>query len=215
MVRFTASLSGALDRVADVPMWSMTPAEQREALVELRRQRARLEELELRVLVQADRDGVGADSGATSTPAWLAHATRTSRTAAFADLHLARKLDETFPATKAALAAGAIDAEKARVVTAAVEALTCEYDDLPAGTQARAEAHMLDLATEFDAPTLRKLGKRLFEVVCPEAADAAEGRKLAKEEAAARALASFSASATTATAPAPERSGCPPCTPTC
>src|SRR5512139_2159779 len=88
VVRFTASLSGALDRLAGVPMWSMTPDEQREALVALRRQRARLEELELRVLVQADRDGVGADSGATSTPAWLAHATHTGRTAAFADLHL-------------------------------------------------------------------------------------------------------------------------------
>jgi hypothetical protein len=34
---------------------------------------------------------------------------------------------------------------------------------------------MVDLATKFDAPTLRSLGKRLFEVVCPEAADAAEG----------------------------------------
>ena len=33
---------------------------------------------------------------------------------------------------------------------------------------------------------MRSLGKRLFEVVCPEAADAAEGKKLAKEEAAAR-----------------------------
>ncbi len=45
---------------------------------------------------------------------------------------------------------------------------------------------MLELAVEFDAPTLRALGKRLFEVVCPEAADAAEAKKLAKEEADAR-----------------------------
>ena len=78
VLRFTASLSGALDRLAQTPTWSMTRAEQREALVELRRQRNRLQELELRVLVQADRDDVGADSGAVSTPAWLAHATRTS-----------------------------------------------------------------------------------------------------------------------------------------
>src|SRR5512139_3017284 len=192
VVRFAGSLAGALDRLSGVPTWSMSPAEQREALVELARAEARLVELRLRVLVDADRNQVGADSGATSTPAWLAHATRTGRTAAFADLHLGRKLDETFPATKAALAAGAIDAEKARVVTAAVEALTSEYDDLPAGTHEVAEAHMLDLAGEFDAPTLRRLGKRLFEVVCPEAADAVEGRKLAKEEAAARRTAHLS-----------------------
>ena len=192
MVRFAGSLAGALDRLAEVPTWSMSPAEQREALVELRRQRARLEELELRVLVAADRNQVGADSGATSTPAWLAHATRTSRSAAFRDLHLARKLDETFTKTREALAAGVIDVEKAGIVTAAVEALTSEFDDLPPGTHEAAEGHMLDLAQTFDAPELRKLGKRLFEVVCPEAADAAEGRKLAKEEARARALAHFS-----------------------
>ena len=78
VVRFTASLAAALDRLAEVPTWSMTPAEQRQALVELRRQRNRLRELELRVLVQADRDDVGAESGAVSTAAWLAHATKTS-----------------------------------------------------------------------------------------------------------------------------------------
>ena len=170
----------------------MSPAEQREALVELARAEARLTELRLRVLVDADRNQVGADSGATSTPAWLAHETKTTRTAAFRDLHLAQKLDDRFHATRQALAAGRIDAEKARVVTSAVDALTDEHDHLPEGTRERAEAHMIDQAKSFDAPTLRKLAKRLFEVVCPEAADAAEGRKLAKEEAKARALAHFS-----------------------
>ena len=192
VVRFTASLSGALDRLAEVPTWSMTPAEQREALVELRRQRNRLQELELRVLVQADRDDVGADSGAVSTPAWLAHATRTSTAGCHRDLHLAAKLDSRFGRTRAALAAGVIDVEKAGIVTDAVERLTAEYDDLPPGTEVRAEAHLLEQAQVFDAPTLRKLGKRLFEVVCPEAADAAEGERLEREEARARALAHLS-----------------------
>jgi hypothetical protein len=169
----------------------MTPAEQRKALVALHRQQARLAELELRVLAAADRNRVGDDSGATSTPAWLAHATKTTTAARHRDLHLARKLDETFHTTKTALAAGTIDVEKAAIVTAAVEALTEEYDDLPPGTEQRAEAHMIDQATAFDAPALRQLGKRLFEVVCPEAADQAEGNKLEKEEAKARALAHF------------------------
>src|SRR5690348_1615967 len=56
VVRFLDSLSGALDRLADAPLWSMTPDEQRGALVKIHRQRARLEELELRMLGQADRD---------------------------------------------------------------------------------------------------------------------------------------------------------------
>ncbi|QNN52335.1 HNH endonuclease signature motif containing protein [Nocardioides mesophilus] len=192
VVRFVSSLSGALDRLSGAPLWSMTPEEERTALVELRRQRARLEELELRLLLQADRDEVGAESGAVSTPAWLAHATKTTAAARHRDLHLARKLDERFPVVRAAFAAGWIDAEKAGIVADAVDGLTDEFDELPPGTAARAEAHLVEQAKVFDAPRLRQLGKRLFEVVCPEAADAAEGRKLAAEEARARAAARFS-----------------------
>ncbi|HEX6247071.1 MAG TPA: DUF222 domain-containing protein, partial [Nocardioidaceae bacterium] len=55
----------------------------------------------------------------------------------------------------------------------------------------RAEAHLLDLAGEFDATALRRLGRRLFEVVCPEAADRVEGEKLAEEEQRARRKASL------------------------
>ena len=106
MVRFTASLHGALDRLGEVPTWSMTADEQRTALVELAKAESRLEELRLRVLVQADRDGIGADSGATSTPAWVAHATKTTTAGRFRDLHLAQKLDGMFTATREALAAG-------------------------------------------------------------------------------------------------------------
>ena len=180
------ALSGALDRLGPVAAWSMTPAEQRAVLVGLERQQARLAELRLRVLVAADRNRVGADSGATSTAAWLAHQTKTPRRACFRDLHLAEALDGEFEATRGALAAGVIDVEKAWVIIGAVRALVEDYDDLAQGTRARAEAHLLGLAVEFDAPTLRSCGKRLFEVVCPAAADAAEGRKLADEEARAR-----------------------------
>ena len=84
----------------------MTPEEQRTALVGLENQRARLAELRLRVLAAADHNKVGADSGATSMPAWLAHATRSSRADCFRDLHLAEALDADFEATGRALTAG-------------------------------------------------------------------------------------------------------------
>ena len=160
--------------------------------MELAAQQSRLKELELRLLLQAERDDIGADSGAVSAPAWLAHATRTTIAGRHRDLHLATALDGQFGATREAFAAGIIDVEKAGIITAAVESLTAEYDDLPAGTEERAEAHLIDQAQRFDAPTLRRLAKRLFEVVCPEAADAAEGRTLEQEEARARTLAHFS-----------------------
>src|SRR3954452_11444544 len=65
VTRFVDSLGRALDQLAEVPTWSMTPAEQRDVLVRLHAQRARLAELEMRVLVSADRNDVGKDAGAT------------------------------------------------------------------------------------------------------------------------------------------------------
>ncbi len=192
MVQFTVALSAGLDRLEGTPAWALTPEEQAEALVRLRRQQARLAELELRLLVAADRNEVGVDEGATSTAAWLAQETGRTRASCFADLHLAQALDGDFEATRRALAAGRIDVDKARVVVAAVGRLVEDHDDLPPGTHAAAETHLLELAERFDAVTLRRLGKRLFEVVCPEAADAEEGRTLAAEEARARRVAHLS-----------------------
>ena len=189
VLRMCDSLDADLDALATSPAWALSPDEQAEAVVALRRQRARLKELELRCLVAADRNQVGADSGATSTPAWLADRTASTRAACFRDLRLAEQLDEDFDRTRRALAAGVIDAEKAAVIVSAVTALTDEHDDLPADTHERAEEHLLALAVRFDPRELRRLGKRLYEVVCPEGADAAEGRKLEAEEKRARRLA--------------------------
>ena len=190
-MRFARAVEDALDRVAEAPAWSMTPGEQAETLVRLQAVQARLAELEMRVLVSADRNELGADSGATSTAAWLAHETRQTRARCAARVRLATELDESFSRTREALRDGRINTDQARVIVEAVNLLSAEYDDLPPGTQERAEEHLLDLAREFDAVVLRRLGKRLFEVVCPEAADAAEGERLAKEEERARRLASF------------------------
>jgi len=189
VVRFVAGLHAALDRLAGASAWAMSVPEQRDALVELARAQARLEELRLRVLVAADRNEAGLDSGATSTAAWLAHETRTARVPAFGDVHLAHALDEEFDATRQALAEGAINREQAGAIVAAVHALTVEHDDLPPGTHAAAESHLLALAGQHDAVALRRLAKRLFEVVCPGSADETEGRLLAAEEARARRIA--------------------------
>jgi len=169
----------------------MTPSEQREALLVLNRIGSRLAELDLRVLAAADRNEVGSDSGATSTAAWLAHQTRQTRPHCAAAARLAAELDESYDATRAALAAGRINLEQAAVIVRAVEVLTREHDDLPPDIESRAEAHLLDLAETFDAAELRRLGKRLFEVVCPEAADKVEGEAFAKEEERARRNASL------------------------
>jgi hypothetical protein len=182
LVRFSKAVDAALDRVAGTPAWSMSAREQRETLLMLDRIESRLAELSLRVLVSADRNQVGGAQGATSTAAWLAHSTRQIRARCGVRTRLAAELDETFAATRAALAAGRVNIAQAEVIVTAVNTLSEEHEDLPDDIVAIAEAHLLDLATTLDATALRACGKRLFEVVCPEAADAAEGAALEKED---------------------------------
>src|SRR5919107_1508345 len=76
VARFVDALTRGLDGLSQTPTWSMTPAEQAEVLVALRAQRVRLAEVELRVLVAADRNSVGAEAGAASTAAWVGGGTR-------------------------------------------------------------------------------------------------------------------------------------------
>ena len=84
IARFSTRVHQVLDGLVGSPAWSMTPAEQRAALVDLARAEARLAGLRLRVLAAADRDDIAADSAATSTGAWLAQHTRLTRGAAHA-----------------------------------------------------------------------------------------------------------------------------------
>jgi hypothetical protein len=186
------ALDDAFDRVSETPAWSMSAEEQRETLRVLQRVESRLTELQLRVLTSADRNEAGADSGATSTASWLAHETRRTRAHCARQVRLATVLDEQFEATRRALGEGRVDQEQAAVIVDAVNRLTDAHDDLPPDISQKAEAHLLDLAGRFDAAALRRLGKRLFEVVCPEAADRAEGERLAREEERARRLAALS-----------------------
>jgi hypothetical protein len=186
VLRFARAVDEAFERLGEEPAWAMAGAEQAEALRVLARVDSRLAELRSRVLAAAVRNEVGADSGATSTAAWLAHETRQTRSRCHAAVRLAEALDERYDATGRALGSGRINLEQAEVIVKAVDALTREHDELLPDIHARAEEHMLDLAERFDAVQLRRLAKRLFEVVCPEAADVAEGEALANEEERAR-----------------------------
>lgn len=179
VVGFTARLRGRLGELVDVPVWSMSAAEQRTALVELAAAASQLEELRLRVLAAGDRTDVAAASAASSTAAWVALATRQPRTAAARDVRLAQALDEEFVATRAALASGRMDIEQARVIVSAVWALP---ESVPMADRERAEKQLLHDAGEHDAVALRMLGRRVFEVLDPDGADAALGRRLEAEE---------------------------------
>ena len=181
---FAARAHAVLDTLTDVPAWSMCREEQRFSLTQLARLQARIAELHFRVLAAADRSDLAAETAATSTGAWLAQATRQTRAAAHADVLLAQALDGAFSATRDALADGLVDVDQAGVIIRAIQALPDTVDGQDRG---RAEKHLIDLAGQHDAKTLRLLGRRVFEVLDPDAADEQEGRKLqAEEDAAAR-----------------------------
>lgn len=183
------AVAAALDAVVSTPGWSMAPDEQRTTLVELARVEARLVGLRLRVLAAADVNDIGDESGASSTPAWVAHAARQTRQAAHADLHLAAALDQDHEATRAALATGRVNVEQARVIVTALDRLT---EDVAVERKQAAEVWLVAEAARHDAKTLAVLGRRLFEVIDPDAADQEEGRILDEQERRARAVAAFS-----------------------
>ena len=176
-----AHLHAELDAVAEASVWSMDAAETGQTLASLARAKARIAELEARVAAHAEFAGVGDDVAASSTAAWLAHATRQTRGAAAATMALGRGL-EAHPATRDALAAGRICVDQARAIIHAVDELP---DDLDGALVVKAEAHLLELARDYDARRLTGFGKHLFEVIAPEEADAREAALLEAEEAAA------------------------------
>ncbi|MEP9361570.1 DUF222 domain-containing protein [Nocardioides sp. CN2-186] len=175
----TAQMRAVADSVVDASVWSMSALEAGATLVELTRLKAQVAELEARVAAHADDLGVGEEVGATSTANWWAHQTRQARPATHGTVRLGHDLG-VHTITRDAMASGDVMAEQARVIVRAVDALP---DDLPTDLVAQAEAFLVERAAELDARALAIAGKRLLEVIAPDAADAHEAKLLAREEA--------------------------------
>jgi hypothetical protein len=179
--RVTRAVAGARDSlsaVAEVPLWSMDATETVAAIEGVLALEAQLAELKARLLTHADAVDVPGQTGATSTANWLAHHTKTTRPAAHRTVRLAAGL-ESRPATQTALAEGRVHVEQAQVILRALDDLP---DDLDPDLVVKAEAHLLELARHHDAKDLKMLGRRLLEVIDPDAADAHEAQLLEREE---------------------------------
>ena len=175
-----AQINDQLQAVTDASTWSMTDQETRSTLIELTRIAAQVAELELRVAAHAETNRVGDESGATSTAAWWAHQTRQTKGEAHRKVKLARALDtDAHEPVREALATGRVLPDQAGVIVQAVEALP---EDAETWVKPKAEAWLLDQARDHDAKALRMLGKRIYEVIDPEAADAYEAQQLEQEE---------------------------------
>ena len=169
--------------LTDQTTWSMRDEDAREAALLLTQLEAQVAELSRRVLAEADRRDVAADTGGTSTANWLAHTTKLSRPEANRRVREAKALD-AHERTRTALATGDLHVQQATVITHAVESLPA--DKCAPETVGLVEKTLIENASEFDAKTLKVLGWRVWEILDPEGAEAYEAEQLAKEEDSAR-----------------------------
>lgn len=179
------ALEAVLVGVADVQPVFMSTAEQQDALRGLARAEAMVAEARLRVLAAADH--VGEESGARDAAAWVSVETRADSDAARADLRLAKAL-ESRPLVAAGMRQGRVSLAQARAIVAGVEALPAE---LGPELAAEAEATLVRYAEQYRPRELRRLARRILDVVAPEIAEQAEGERLEAEERRAREKASL------------------------
>lgn len=170
-------LGHALDEASQVQPTYLDTAEKAAALRHLAVVETRVAELRLRILAVADDV---AESDATRDVAtWLVHQTHCEPGVARADTRLAEALDRRWTRLATALAAGELSLEQARVVSEALEALPGDVD---AATVDQAESTLIAYARTFRPSQLRRLGRRILDVVAPEVGEAVEARRLAELE---------------------------------
>lgn len=173
-------IDAALKSVRDVNPTFMATRDKAAALVELAGIEARVGELRLRLLAEAG--DVAHDAGARDAAAWFSHQTRGHRTDAAADLRLAEALSRR-PHLAERLRGGHLNLAQARVIAAALDDLP---DEVPTPVVTDAESTLVGNAADFEPDALRRLGRRILEVVAPEIAEAIEARALARLETIAR-----------------------------
>ena len=180
---FARQLTVRLDQLAPTVVWSMSPADQRDTLIELTKAQSQLAALELRVLAEADRSGATDTEAARSAADWLAVQTQQVRRAVRSDLHLARSLEGRTHLTQA-MSHGEVNVPQARAITHALDRLPESGDfAVTDADRTKAEAHLVALAAHHDAKELAILGRKVFEVIAPEVAEEFEGKALADQEA--------------------------------
>ena len=142
------------------------------------RAEAQLSELKARLVSHAGAVDLPAQSAAKSTAHWLAHRATMTAAQARRTTTMATGLEQ-HGHPRAALVAGRIHLEQAEVILRALADLP---DGLDLLTLERAECHLLAEAAHHDAKALRTLGRRLLEVIDPDAAEAQEAQVLEREE---------------------------------
>jgi hypothetical protein len=143
-VEAVAAIDAALTELAEAPLWSMPAADVARLVVAVERIDRRLEAAKVELLAQADRSDVAAQTGASSTVAWLRDVADVPVRVGRARLALHRELANR-AITASAFSAGDIGLDAATAVCAAIEALP---GDVPAALNDEIEQLLVDTARE-------------------------------------------------------------------
>ncbi len=170
-----------LDEVSAVDPAYMRTSEKESALRALTRLSARLDSLRLRVVAAAG--DVAADAGARDLAGWLGAEVHVERAVARRELRLAHAMDIRWEQVRGALERGDLSVAQAEIIVEALEALP---GDVGFAVREMAEKHLVAQAADFGPRELRILGRRVLDVVAPEAAEEHERRLLEAEERRAR-----------------------------
>lgn len=173
------AIGAVLDGVAESPVWSLPDGQVEDLLDGAHRLEGRLAELTARLVEEADRRELAKLAGASSTRAWLRHRWQLAPSEAKRQVSLAAGLSGGLDTTRAALAAGGISRAHAGVIVQVM-------DTLPAGlgdeALEAAERQLVGWCRQFDPVEVARLGRRLWEVVDPDGADAREAELLERRE---------------------------------
>jgi hypothetical protein len=174
-----AQAGACVRAAAAVPTDALSVDELADGLSECALLESQTAALRLRLLAEADERRVAEALGHTGTDAWAARLTGTTRGVMAGGIWLARRLTETYHATREAFADGGVNEAQARAIVQAAETM-------PPGTgedhRRAAEAALVEKAVNgMDARRLRQAARRMLEVVSAELADEHEATQLEDE----------------------------------
>ena len=157
-----------------------------EAVAELARVESRAAALRLALSAEADRRSVAEQTAETGTDAWLARLTGSTREQMAGGLWIARRLEESYAATREAFAAGRLRLDQVRVIVRAadqapVEATPQQITAAEEWLVAQATGAGTRSGRPTDAKRLRQVARRMFGAIDHDLADRHEAILLGRE----------------------------------
>ena len=180
-----------LARFAQTPVHLLSPEQKADLLRETVAAESQLVQLRMRVM--AASDDVAAQHGQRDVAAWVAHQTNVEPSRVRAEQATAVAIDSRWRAVGAAMAAGRLSADQARVICRGLDQLVTTPDlTLDPDVVIRAEADLVAYGTGdhphapdrgFSPRQLKTLAERILHVIAPDIADEADARALERLEA--------------------------------